>query len=171
MDTWREIVARKQNTCTTNKQVNGPARTKKAKASPGMGKGKGKPDRGKGRKGKHHGKKKKNVFHEMEEVTKRKTHKPVKITQDGRTQVGITLTSGMTQIGGQTFGSQICGMTWHGNKRHDSWCCRSLLKNTLKLHKEAASQCLVDCRCANCQLVTRDSKINMMEEEVGARTS
>ena len=45
-----------------------------------------------------------------------KTHKPVKITQSGRTRVGITLTTGMTQTGGQTIGAQICGSTLQGKQ-------------------------------------------------------
>ena len=73
-------------------------------------------------------------------TTKHKTHKPVKITQDGRTQVEITVTAGMTQTGGQRSGARIC-VTWCGNKRHDGWCCRDLLKNNLSQCTGAAFHC------------------------------
>ena len=70
----------------------------------------------------------------------------------------------MTQTGGQTIGAQICGLILHGNKRHDSWHRRNLLKNSPTKRTEAAFQCKEDSRCASCQLVTRDSKMNKMKE-------
>ena len=47
---------------------------------------------------------------------KLKTHKPANTIQNGWTQVGITLTTGTTQFGGQTNGALLCGITRHGNK-------------------------------------------------------
>ena len=59
----------------------------------------------------------------MEGTTKRNTHKTVKITQEGRTPVWITLTTGMTQTGAQTIGAQISGNTPHGHYQHEAFRC------------------------------------------------
>ena len=69
------------------------------------------------------------------------THTPVTITQHGQTRVGITLTTGMTQKGGQAIGAQMCALTLHGNKRHDSWLRRHLVKHSPIQRTEAAFQC------------------------------
>ena len=74
----------------------------------------------------------------------RRKHKPVKNTHtQWADTVGITLTGGLMQTAGRAAGAQICGLTLHGNKRHDSCHRRNRLKNR-------AFQCWVDCRCASC---------------------
>ena len=72
---------------------------------------------------------------------KQETHTPVKNTQSGRTRVGITLTTGLTQTGGRATGAQICGMILNGNKRHNSCHRRSRLKNSPTQRMEEAFQC------------------------------
>ena len=122
MDTWEEIVEIKLNMCKTTEQVDGLARTTKAKNKRGMctgkdeqdeGKSKGKPGKGKG-KSKNEGKDKLREWRGTHDLR-------VRETQDERTQVGHTDNWDDT--------AQICWMTRHGNKRQDRWCCRNLLKN------------------------------------------
>ena len=146
---WRETVERKPNTCNTTKQRGWSGTDDKGKDKPGTGKGKGKQDKGKGKgknknkgKGKHHGKKGKNEFHEMEgHDDAQDTQTGQHDTEYGRTRVGITLTTGLTQTGDRGTGAQICGLTVHGNKRHDICQRHNLLKNTPIQCTEAAFQC------------------------------
>ena len=115
------------------------------------GKGKGKPGKGKDTnknkaKGKHHGKKGKKELHEMEE------HDDTQDTQTSQdytewTRGGITLTTGLAQTGGQATGAQICGLTLHGNKRHDRWHRRNLLE-TSTIQSNARRQ-YFNVRCAD----------------------
>ena len=77
---------------------------------------------------------------------KTKKHKLVKNTQSGRTQVGITLSTGQTQPGGRATGTENDGLTLHGNKQHDSCHRRSRLKNSPTQHREEAFQCSVEQR-------------------------
>ena len=83
----------------------------KVKGKQDKGKGKGKPSKGK-----------------CKSKRKRKG-KPVKNTKSGRTRVGITLTTGLTQTGGRATGVQICGMILRGSKLQDSCHRRSRFKN------------------------------------------
>ena len=69
-----------------------------------------------------------------------KKHKPVKLTQSGRTRVCITLTTGLTQTGRATR-AQICGLILHGSKRQDSCHRRSPLKNSPTQHVEKQFPC------------------------------
>ena len=147
MDTWRETDRKKTNTCKTTKQVDGLAPTTKAKASPAWAKARQRQGQRQGQRQEQRtrenttARKGRKDSTEWRSTTTRKTHQPVKITQNGRTGVGITLTSGMTQTGGQTIGAQICGLTLHGYKRHDSCHRRNLLNNSPIQHTEAAFQC------------------------------
>ena len=144
MNTWRETV--EKNEYLQNNKTGGWSGTDdKDKGKPGMGKGKTKA-RAKARTTTKErvyttARKGRKDSTEWRSTTTRKTYKPVKITQNGRTRVGIMLTSGMTQTGGQTIGAQICGLTLHGYKRHYSCHRRNLLNNSPIQHTEAAFQC------------------------------
>ena len=115
------------------------ARHRQEQATPGKVKGKNK---NKGR-SEHHGKKGKKGFSKWRSTKTSKKHKLVKVTQNGRTQVGITLTTGLTQTGGRATGAQMRGLTLHGNKWHDSCRRRSWLKNSQVQRTEEAFQCEV----------------------------
>ena len=145
MDTRRETVERKLKTCKTTKQVDGWARTTKAKASLARTKA-GTQNKGKPRQ-------------ECEERISRngEARRHPRHT-DGRIRVVTTLTAGLTQTGGRATGAQICGLTLHGNKRHDSCHRRNRFKNSPTQR----------CRCASCQLMMRDSEVNkIMETKTG----
>ena len=146
-----ERLERQPSICKTAEQVDGLARTTKAKASQARVRAKASKTRAmakanlpratprtrtkervnatarKGRKD----------FMRWRNTKTRKKHKPVK---NGRTRVGIPLT-GLTQTGDRATGAQMCGLTLHGNKRHDSWHRRNLLKNSPIQRPEAAFQC------------------------------
>ena len=129
-----ETVEGKPNTCKTTKQVDRLAR---ARTKPSLTRTKARTRTKErvnttARKGRTH-------FTKWCTTT-RKTHEPVKITQNGQTGVGITLTTGQTQTGGPATGAQICGLTLHGNKRHDGCHRRNLLKNSPIQRTEAAFQ-------------------------------
>ena len=78
------------------------------------GKGKGKPSEGKGKsKSKRKGlnntaRKERKDFTKWRGTMTNQKHKPVKNTQGGRTRLGITLTTGLTQTAGRVTGAQIC---------------------------------------------------------------
>ena len=102
----------KENRIFQNNQTSGLLGTdNKGKGKPRTGKGKGKQDtdKGKGEPGMGNGKNKKqrkgetprqeraeHVSRTGQGMTTRKKHKPVNITQNARTRVGSTLTTGMT---------------------------------------------------------------------------
>ena len=98
----------------------------KGKKSKGKRKGKGKPGKGKKARTKTREwvnttpRKERNDLTKWRGTTIRKTHKLVKHTQSGRTRVGITLTTGLTEIGGHTIGAHMCGLTLHGSKQQDT---------------------------------------------------
>ena len=118
----RDCRKKTEYTCSTNKQVDdqGPGMGKcngkqdkgKGKGTPGRGKGKNKQSKGRS---KLHGKIEQKGFHEMEGHGETQDTQANTI-QNGRTQVGIPLTTGTTQFGGQTNGALLCGMTSHGNQ-------------------------------------------------------
>ena len=66
----------------------------------------------------------------------------VKITQNGRRRGGIT-PNGLTQTGGRATRVQMCGLTLHGNKRHDSFHRRNRIKNSTVQRLEVSSHFLV----------------------------
>ena len=133
---WREPVERKPNTCKTTKQVHDLAQTTKAKSSPARAKARTRTKERinttarKGRKD----------FTRWRGTKTRKKHKPVKNKQNVRTRVGIALTAGLMHTGGRAIGARLCGLTLHGNKRHDSCHRRNLLKNSPIQRTEAAFQ-------------------------------
>ena len=68
-------------------------------------------------------------------------HNPVKSAQSGVTRVGITLTSGLTQIGCRATGAQICRLILRGGNRKDTCHRHSQLKNSPIRHKMEAFRC------------------------------
>ena len=70
-----------------------------------------------------------------------KKHKPVKSPQSALTRVRITLTNGVTQIGGRVTGAQICGQIFRGSKRHDNCHRHSQPKNSPIRHRAEAFRC------------------------------
>ena len=146
--TWRENVERKLNTCKTIKQVDSLAPTTKPKASmarANLTKARTKASLARAKawtkakeKVNNTARNERNDFTGWRGTKTKRKHKPVKNTQGGLTRVGITLTNGMTQIGGRV---QICGLILRGSKRQDSCHRHSRLKTSPTRHKAETFRC------------------------------